>query len=46
MLVGLTGRNASAKSTFVEWFSPKGLRTVRKQELLEHERTGADLNIR
>ena len=28
MLVGLTGRNASGKSTFVEWFSAKGLRSV------------------
>ena len=28
MLVGLTGRNASGKSTFVEWFSAKGLRNV------------------
>ena len=28
MLVGLTGRNASGKSTLVEWFSAKGLRSV------------------
>ncbi len=28
MLVGLTGRNASGKSTLVEWFSDKGLRSV------------------
>ena len=28
MLVGLTGRNASGKSTLVEWFSSKGLRSV------------------
>ena len=28
MLVGLTGRNASGKSPFVEWFSAKGLRSV------------------
>ena len=28
MLVGLTVRNASGKSTFVEWFSAKGLRSV------------------
>ena len=27
MLVGLTGRNASGKSTFVEWFSATGLRS-------------------
>ena len=26
--MGLTGRNASGKSTFVEWFSAKGLRSV------------------
>ena len=28
MLVGLTGRNASGKSTLVGWFSDKGLRSV------------------
>ena len=28
MLVGLTGRNASGKSTLVSWFSDKGLRSV------------------
>ena len=28
MLVGLTGRNASGKSTLVGWFSEKGLRSV------------------
>ncbi|MEC8874421.1 MAG: hypothetical protein VX502_03425 [Candidatus Thermoplasmatota archaeon] len=28
MLIGLTGRNASGKSTLVEWFSAKGLRSV------------------
>ena len=28
MLVGLTGRNASGKSTLVSWFSEKGLRSV------------------
>jgi dephospho-CoA kinase len=28
VLVGLTGRNASGKSTLVEWFSDKGLRSV------------------
>ncbi len=28
MLVGLTGRNASGKSTLVAWFSGKGLRSV------------------
>jgi dephospho-CoA kinase len=28
VLVGLTGRNASGKSTLVEWFSSKGLRSV------------------
>ena len=28
MLIGLTGRNASGKSTIVAWFSEKGLRTV------------------
>ena len=28
VLVGLTGRNASGKSTLVDWFSEKGLRSV------------------
>jgi len=28
MLVGLTGRNASGKSTLVSWFSERGLRSV------------------
>ena len=28
MLVGLTGRNASGKSTLVTWFSERGLRSV------------------
>ena len=28
MLIGLTGRNASGKSTIVDWFSKKGLKTV------------------
>ncbi|MCH1592112.1 MAG: hypothetical protein L7R66_03865 [Candidatus Thalassarchaeaceae archaeon] len=28
MLVGLTGRNASGKTTVVSWFSSKGLRTT------------------
>ena len=28
MLIGLTGRNASGKSTLVGWFSDKGLRSV------------------
>jgi len=28
VLVGLTGRNASGKSTLVSWFSEKGLRSV------------------
>ena len=28
MLIGLTGRNASGKSTLVEWFSAKGMRSV------------------
>ncbi len=28
VLIGLTGRNASGKSTLVEWFSAKGLRSV------------------
>ena len=28
MLVGLTGRNASGKSTVVEWFSERGLSSV------------------
>ncbi len=28
MLVGLTGRNASGKSTLVDWFSERGLRSV------------------
>ena len=27
MLIGLTGRNASGKSTIVNWFSKKGLKT-------------------
>ena len=27
MLIGLTGRNASGKSTVVNWFSNKGLET-------------------
>lgn len=28
MLIGLTGRNASGKSTLVSWFSERGLRSV------------------
>ena len=28
MLIGLTGRNASGKSTLVNWFAEKGLRSV------------------
>ena len=28
MLIGLTGRNASGKSTIVDWFSKKGLKTA------------------
>ena len=28
MLVGLTGRNASGKSTLVSWFSERGLTSV------------------
>jgi len=28
MLIGLTGRNASGKSTLVSWFASKGLRSV------------------
>ncbi len=28
MLIGLTGRNASGKSTLVDWFAAKGLRRV------------------
>jgi len=28
MLIGLTGRNASGKSTLVSWFAAKGLRSV------------------
>ena len=28
MLIGLTGKNASGKSTIVNWFSEKGLRSV------------------
>ena len=28
MLIGLTGKNASGKSTIVSWFSEKGLRSV------------------
>lgn len=28
MLIGLTGRNASGKSTIVNWFSEKGLKTA------------------
>jgi len=28
MLIGLTGRNASGKSTLVEWFSAKGMESV------------------
>ncbi|MEC8998556.1 MAG: AAA family ATPase [Candidatus Thermoplasmatota archaeon] len=28
MLIGLTGRNASGKSTLVDWFAAKGLRSV------------------
>ena len=28
MLVGLTGRNASGKTTIVEWFAAKGLRSA------------------
>jgi dephospho-CoA kinase len=28
MLIGLTGRNASGKSTLVEWFSDKGMKSV------------------
>jgi ATPase subunit of ABC transporter with duplicated ATPase domains len=27
MLIGLTGRNASGKSTLVEWFSEKGMKS-------------------
>ena len=28
MLIGLTGRNASGKSTIVNWFAEKGLKTA------------------
>ena len=28
MLIGLTGKNASGKSTIVSWFSERGLRSV------------------
>ncbi|MDC3246982.1 hypothetical protein OAU60_01065 [Euryarchaeota archaeon] len=28
VLIGLTGRNASGKSTIVDWFSKKGLKTA------------------
>ncbi|MAS18513.1 MAG: hypothetical protein CMA38_03800, partial [Euryarchaeota archaeon] len=28
MLIGLTGKNASGKSTVVNWFSKKGLETL------------------
>ncbi len=28
MLIGLTGRNASGKSTLVNWFAEKGLRSA------------------
>ena len=37
--MGLTGRNASGKSTFVEWFSAKGLRSVSCSDSIRAWRT-------
>ena len=41
MLIGLTGRNASGKSTIVNWFSKKGLETSSCSDSIRASRVGS-----